>query len=239
MRFSSGGRATAAPLLLFHRRLDGGTHALHVRAAEKTEVESEQTRGREATPHPQTKWQPGDWRAAAWSSWTLSLLFLRDSPFKKRFTVVDAASKPTLKQLGYSMRARAEMCLLLARARRESACDRCALTAFCWELRGDCRLIDLVSSSSLDDTASLLAESDVLTWSISTAGPATSGREDRDGRRRRAHLGLASAVPCEPVVYIDTSRGVHPCISTRCLCQSTVRPRFSTNRRKGRRAGRS
>ena len=171
MRFSSGERLTAAPLLLFHRRLKMRTHAQCVRALFQTELKSEQTRGREAFPHPQTERQPGDWRAAAWSSWTLSLLFLRDSPFKERFTVVDAASKPTLKQLGYSMRARAEMCLLLARARRESACDRCALTAFCWELRSDCRLIDLVSSSSLDDTASLLAESDVLTWSISTVPP--------------------------------------------------------------------
>ena len=173
MRFYSGDRLTAAPLLLFHRRLDGNMRTHHGRVAEKTELKSEQTRGREAIPGLQTLRQPGGWRAAAWSSWTLSLLFLRDSPFKERFTVVDAASKPTLKQLGYSMRARAEMCLLLARARRESACGCCALTALCWELRGDCRLIDLVSSSSLDDTASLLAQSDILTWPISTAGPPT------------------------------------------------------------------
>ena len=39
---------TAAPLLLFHRRLDGDMRTQHGRVAEKTELESEQTRGRGA-----------------------------------------------------------------------------------------------------------------------------------------------------------------------------------------------
>ena len=93
--------------------------------------------------------------------------------------MVDAVSKPTPKQLGYSMRARAEMCLLLARARRESACGCCALTASYWELRGDCRLIYLVSSSSFDDTPGLLAQSDILTWPISPVAPVINIDEAR------------------------------------------------------------
>ena len=116
MRFSLGARLTAAPLLLFHRRLDGDMRAHHGRVAEKTELKSEQTRGREAFPHPQTMRQPGGWRAAAWSSWTLSLLFLRDSPFKKRFTVVDAAYRSRLSSSSATRCARAPRCVCSSRA---------------------------------------------------------------------------------------------------------------------------
>ena len=69
--------------------------------------------------------------AAAWSSCSLASLFLRDSPLKKRFAVVDTASMPTPALLYDAMRARADMWLLLDGARKKTGIMSRASNVMC------------------------------------------------------------------------------------------------------------
>ena len=76
--------------------------------------------------------------------------------FKRRCTVVDTVSMPTLSSLRSSpIRARDEMSLLILGAQFETASCTCEPAVTCKELRGVCRLTDLVSSSSIDSTVAI------------------------------------------------------------------------------------
>ena len=110
--------------------------------------------------------QVSEWRAPAWPSWSLASLLLRESPLKKGFAVVDAASMRAPSPPGDPIRARAEMCLLLVGSREKMTCCTCVPEVMYLELCDVCRLIDLVSSYSIDATANIFTESDVLTWPI-------------------------------------------------------------------------
>ena len=117
-------------MLLFHLRLDGGTHAHHGHAAvktlDRTERESEQRRGREAFPRLKTRRQPIAIGRAGWPLKTLTKLLLRAMPLKEGITVVDAVSKPARTPLRGPIRARAPERLLLSARAEETASRMCA-----------------------------------------------------------------------------------------------------------------
>jgi hypothetical protein len=98
----------------------------------------------------------------SWPTRTLTWLLLRALPLKERATVVDTVSIPTLSPPRSPIRARDEMCLLILGAQNKTARCTCEPAVACKELRGVCRLIDLVSSSSIDATNCLFTESDAL-----------------------------------------------------------------------------
>ena len=118
----------AAVVLLFDRRLDGGTHTYCGHAAVKTEVESEQTRELQRFPRPNLGRQPDQWRASGQPSWSLAWLLPREAPSKMGFGVVDAVPMPTPTCPLDAIRALAELCLLHVHACAKSACCTCVST---------------------------------------------------------------------------------------------------------------
>ena len=84
----------------------------------------------------------------------MSWLILGESSSKERFAVVDAVPTPTPTPLLDAIRARAEICVLRTTLSAEMACGACAANVRCLELDRVCTFIDLVSSSSIDDTVS-------------------------------------------------------------------------------------
>ena len=72
------------------------------------------------------------------------------------------------------IRARATKCLLGDDAREESVSGACEPTATRKSHARADKLIDLVLSSSIDDTARVFTESVVLTWTFFSTGPLTS-----------------------------------------------------------------
>ena len=64
-------------------------------------------------------------------TWMLDLLFLRESPLKRRSSSIDAVSMPTRLRPRSAIRARAENCLLLARGPRKINVCTCELTVMC------------------------------------------------------------------------------------------------------------
>ena len=89
-------------------------------------------------------------------------LFSRATASRERCTVVDAVSMRARTPPRSPIRARATKCLLGDDASREIACDACEPTATSKSYKRANTLIDLVSSSSIDDTVSVLTESVVL-----------------------------------------------------------------------------
>ena len=73
------------------------------------------------------------------------------------------------------IRARAEICVLRAMLSAEMACGACAVNVRCLELDRVCMCIDLVLSSSIDDTVSFYGDSDVLAPSLFPVAPVTFG----------------------------------------------------------------
>ena len=98
----------------------------------------------------------------------------------ERCTVVDTVPKRSSTALYSPIRARDQKCLLGVSAREETACSTCEPPVTGKSVGRVYRLIDLVSSSSIDDTLSVFAESVFLERSFSTAGPPT-----RAARKRR------------------------------------------------------
>ena len=107
-----------------------------------------------------------------WQHCRLISLILRESETIDRFTVVDPVSLPTYMQRADIMRARDINLFLGVVPRKKMTTFRKPSSATRLELSDVCKRIYLVSSSSLDATASVLAQSAVLTWPIfSTATP--------------------------------------------------------------------
>ena len=127
----SGVTLSLAPLPLCDRHLDSGTRKVLACATVKTECESEQTRELEDDPGFRPGVSAAQWRSAAWSSCSLGSLFLRDSPLKKRFAVVDAPSMPTPTLFRDTIRARADMWLLLVGARKKTGIMSCVSNVMC------------------------------------------------------------------------------------------------------------
>ena len=109
--------------------------------------------------------------ATRWSTRTLTWLLLRALLLKEPATVVDTVPMPTLSPLRSPIRPRDEMCLFIVGACERMARCTCEPPVAGKEPRGVCMCIDLVSSSSIDDTKTVFSESDVLTWSIPTVRP--------------------------------------------------------------------
>ena len=84
-----------AHVLLCTVRFDGRTHALRVRAAVKTALESEQTRELQGVPQPELRRQRFHTDAAGWSTRTLTGLLPRALPLSKRCSVVDTVPTAT------------------------------------------------------------------------------------------------------------------------------------------------
>ena len=116
--------------------------------------------------------------ATRWSTRTLTWLLLRALLLKEPATVVDTVPMPTLSPPRSPIRARDEMrCAsssLHVGAYERMARITCEPPVAGKEPRGVCMCIDLVSSSSIDDTVTIFSESDVLTWSIPTVRPVTT-----------------------------------------------------------------
>ena len=77
----------------------------------------------------------------------------------ERCTVVDTVPKRSSTALYSPIRARDQKCLLGVSAREETACSTCEPPVTGKSVGRVYRLIDLVSSSSIDDTLSVFAES--------------------------------------------------------------------------------
>jgi hypothetical protein len=103
---------------------------------------------------------------------------LRALPLKERATVVETVPIPTLSPPRSPIRARDEMCLLILGAQNKTVRCTCEPAVACKELRGACRLIDLVSSSSIDATNCLFTESDALRSRIFLQEPLSSSSDD-------------------------------------------------------------
>ncbi len=106
----------------------------------------------------------------------------------ERCTVVDTVPKRSSTALYSPIRARDQKCLLGVSAREETACSTCEPPVTGKSVGRVYRLIDLVSSSSIDDTLSVFAESVFLERSFSTAGPPS-----------------ASIRRCDPYPYLQYS----------------------------------
>ena len=121
----SGNTLLLARLLLVHRHLDSGTRKLLPLATVKVALASEQTRERERVFGFKTGRQRFVWRSAGRPPKTLTRPLPRATPLKKRITVVDTVPKATRTPPPVPIRARASECVLLSRAREETASCTC------------------------------------------------------------------------------------------------------------------
>ena len=87
------------------------------------------------------------------------------------YCVVDTVPKRSSTALYSPIRARDQKCLLGVSAREETACSTCEPPVTGKSVGRVYRLIDLVSSSSIDDTLSVFAESVFLERSFFSAVP--------------------------------------------------------------------
>ena len=111
-----------AHVLLCTVRLDGGMHTIHVHAAVKTALESEQTRELQGVPQPEPRWHRFHTDAAGWSTRTLTGLVPRASPLNKRCSVVDAVPNATRTPPRVPIRAPAEKSPHSSVSLQETAC---------------------------------------------------------------------------------------------------------------------
>ena len=154
--------------------------------------------------------------ATRWSTRTLTWLLLRALLLKEPATVVDTVPMPTLSPLRSPIRPRDEMCLFIVGACERMARCTCEPPVAGKEPRGVCMCIDLVSSSSIDDTKTVFSESDVLTWSIPTVRPVTQMRWplEMHWRPRPVATGMFQIIPmkvqCHPSSLVH--RSMHPCL---------------------------
>ena len=113
--------------------------------------------------------------------WTLSQLFPRATELSECCTVVDTVSNRLRTVLHSPIRARAENFLVGCRRSSESACWRVSSAATTQYIFVAYRLIDLISSSSIDPTYKVFTESFVLTlvtFSYCTCTPFTEAKSD-------------------------------------------------------------
>ena len=101
----------------------------------------------------------------------LTPLLLRASLFKERSSMLDTVSKATPTPLRSRARVHPEMSCLRVRLPEKVSVCLCEPAAEMCELIDDCTFIDLVSSSTIDDTYSVLAQSDALTWLLFSVAP--------------------------------------------------------------------
>ena len=97
----------------------------------------------------------------------------------ERYTAVDTVPKRSSTALYSPIRARDQKCLLGVSAREETACSTCEPPVTGKSVGRVYRLIDLVSSSSIDDTLSVFAESVFLERSFFSAVPPTGAATHR------------------------------------------------------------
>ena len=107
----TGARVALAPLPLIHRDLDSYTEEKSARVTVQVRGQAGNASACCACPGFDRRRQPITMQPPAWPSWSLARLLPRDSPLKMRFTVIDAAPKPTLTPLT----ARAPRCACSAR----------------------------------------------------------------------------------------------------------------------------
>ena len=160
---------TLARLLLFHRRLHGYMRASRAHVPVKTACESEQT----LSVQRYQRRKNSDSFLTREAAGVKTRLFSRATASRERCTAVDAVSMRARTPPRSPIRARATKCLLGDDASREIACDACEPTATSKSYKRANTLIDLVSSSSIDDTVSVLTESVVLTSTFLSTRPLT------------------------------------------------------------------
>ena len=158
---------TLARLLLFHRRLHGTLRTTRAEGPVKTACESEQT----LSVQRYMRRKNSDSFLTREAAGVKTRLFSRATASRERCTAVDAVSMRARTPPRSPIRARATKCLLGDDASREIACDACEPTATSKSYKCANTLIDLVSSSSIDDTVSVLTESVVLTSTFLSTRP--------------------------------------------------------------------
>ena len=136
----------------------GVTHTCRLRDPVKTACESEQT----LSVQRYMRRKNSDSFLTREAAGVKTRLFSRATASRERCTAVDAVSMRARTPRRSPIRARATKCLLGDDASREIACDACEPTATSKSYKRANTLIDLVSSSSIDDTVSVLTESVVL-----------------------------------------------------------------------------
>ena len=91
----------------------------------------------------------------------------------ERYSVLDTVSKRARTPLRSPICVHGQKCLLVDNARDEIASDMCESSVTSKSHGRVCKLIDLVLSSSIDDTVRLFTESVVLTWTFFSTGRPT------------------------------------------------------------------
>ena len=158
---------TLARLLLFHRRLHGVTHTCRLRDPVKTACESEQT----LSFQRYMRRKNSDSFLTREAAGVKTRLFSRATASRERCTVVDAVSMRARTPPRSPIRARATKCLLGDDPREKNVTSACVPTGTSKRYGRANKLIDLVSSSSIDGTVKIFTESFVLRSSFFSTGP--------------------------------------------------------------------
>ena len=165
---------TLARLLLFHRRLHGSSRTCRERGPVKTACESEQTLSVQRYMRLKNCETRSISKGGRWPCWIRFRLLPRPTALGERCSVLDTVSKRARTPPRSPIRARAGKCVLSVDAREKSASDTCEPPVTSKSRGRVYKLIDLVSSSSIDDTVRAFAVPVVLTWPLFPTGPPSS-----------------------------------------------------------------
>ena len=162
---------TLARLLLFHRRLHGRLRTCRAQAPVKTACESEQTLSVQRYMRLKNCETRSISKGGRWPCWIRFRLLPRPTALGERCSVLDTVSKRARTPPRSPIRARAGKCVLGDDAREKSAPDTCEPPVTSKSRGRVYKLIDLVSSSSIDDTVSVFTETNALRSSFFLPDP--------------------------------------------------------------------
>ena len=169
-------------LLLFHRRLDGHLGTARAQVPAKTACESGQTQSAQRYMRLKNCELRFQWRGSEWPCWIRFRLLSRATALSERCSMIDKASKRARTPPRSPIRARGQKCLLGDDAREESASDTCQPPVTSKSHGRADKLIDLVSSSSIDGTVRVFTESLVLAWTFFPTGALTDSTQSEHRR---------------------------------------------------------
>ena len=158
-------------LLLCPPLLDGSTTRMSVRVAVKTRRQSDKALANGRDLESKNCDGRSISKRGRWPCWIRFRLLPRPTASSERCYVLDTVSKRARTPPRSPIRARAGKCVLSVDAREESAPDTCEPPVSSKSRGRVYKLIDLVSSSSIDDTVRVFAIPVVLTWPISSTQP--------------------------------------------------------------------
>ena len=162
---------TLARLLLFHRRLHGSLRTCRAQGPVKTACESEQTLSVQRYMRLKNCETRSISKGGRWPCWIRFRLLPRPTALGERCSVLDTVSKRARTPPRSPIRARAGKCVLSVDAREKSASDTCEPPVTSKSRGRVYKLIDLVSSSSIDDKVSAFTETNALRSSFFLPDP--------------------------------------------------------------------